>query len=74
MKMLNKIPTLIQQRGLTPTELHRLTKSLSWPTVQELASQNKAKRELPGRTTLKTMVEISQALGCKVDELFEVIA
>lgn len=72
MMIKNNIPRVTEAKGLTSTELHRKTKSLSWPTVQGLASQGKAPEYLPGRTTVTTLAELALALGCDVSELFTV--
>lgn len=72
MMIRNHIPQVTEERGLTSTELHRKTISLSWPTVQGLSSQEKAPEYLPGRTTVWTLVEIARALGCEVTDLFTV--
>lgn len=72
MMIKNKIPQVVEQRGITPTELHRKTLSLSWPTVIGLSSPKKAPEYLPGGTGIETLIEFAMALGCKVTDLYSV--
>ena len=70
--MNNKVPALRIERGLNPTDLHRLTKSLSWPTVLKWSGDNAPL--MLDKMDAKTLVELAQALKCQVTDLFEVVA
>lgn len=69
-RLRNKIPELMKQRGMTQTELHRATVSLSWPTVFEISSEART-AYISEQVTFRTLLELADALGVQVTDLYE---
>jgi len=71
--MINLIPQLIKDRGLTLSEFHKIMEGnpntqLSYRSLLKLA--NKDQYFLPSATKIETMDKIATALGLRVDDLY----
>lgn len=66
--LLNKIPGLLADRGMTISDLQRVT-GMSYGSVHNLASQKS--RRVPPDTRISTLVLVGKALDLGVDDLIE---
>lgn len=67
----NKIPALLKSRGLTISDLQRMT-GLSYPTAYSLAKE-KGSEIISDETRLGTLRQICEALEVTPNDLLEVI-